>query len=332
MKLLITGGAGFIGSNFIKYLFKKYNDVNVINLDVLNYSGREENLEEINGNPNYRFVRGDICDVDKLEEIIGNFDIIVNFAAETHVDRSVTGPLKFINPNIMGVTKLLEFSRKKKANLFIQISTDEVYGDIINGFANEKSILSPNNPYAASKAAAEMMVKSYIKTYKVPAIITRSCNNYGPNQYPEKIIPFFIIQALNNKNLPLHGDGSHIRDWLFVQDNCEAIDLIINKGKIMETYNIARNDERTNLEIAKCLLNKLGKPLDLINLVEDRPWNDIRYAVDVSKVRELGWKPKYDFNNGIDITLDWYKSHKSEMERLLKLDSRHPMINYMGWL
>lgn len=332
MKLLITGGAGFIGSNFIKYLFKKYNDVSVINLDVLNYSGREENLEEINGSPNYRFVRGDICDVDKLEDLIGDFDVIVNFAAETHVDRSFTGPLKFINPNIMGVTKLLEFSRKKKTNLFLQISTDEVYGDVINGFANEDSILSPNNPYAASKAAAEMMVKSYMKTYKVPAIITRSCNNYGPNQYPEKIVPFFIIQALNNKNLPLHGDGSNIRDWLFVQDNCEAMDLIINKGKIMETYNIAGNDERTNLEIAKFLLNKLGKPLDLINLVEDRPWNDVRYASDVSKVRELGWEPKYDFNRGIDITLDWYKSHHSEMKKLLKLDSHHPMINYIKQL
>jgi dTDP-glucose 4,6-dehydratase len=329
MRYLITGGAGFIGSNFVKYMLNKYSDIEIVNLDVLNYAGREENLLDINNDDRHKFIRGDICDISKLNGLVGDCDIIVNFAAESHVDRSVSGPLKFIKPNVMGTINLLEFAREKNIKLFVQISTDEVYGDVLEGFSNEEHALYPNNPYAASKAAAEMMVNAYIKTYKIPAIITRSSNNYGPCQYPEKIIPFFIIRALNSKRLPIHGNGSNIRDWLYVYDNCEAIDLVINKGKLGEVYNIARNDEKTNLQIAQILLDKLGKSHDLIHFVEDRPWNDLRYALDTSKIKKLGWEPKHDFEKGINLTIDWYQRYQKDVERMLKLDLHHPMNSYM---
>ncbi len=329
MRYLVTGGAGFIGSNFVKYMLGKYKDIEIVNLDILNYAGREENLLDISNDDRHQFIRGDICDINKLKDLVGDCDIIVNFAAESHVDRSVNGPLKFVDPNIMGVVKLLEFAREKNIKLFAQISTDEVYGDVLEGFSKENHALNPNNPYSASKAAAEMMVNAYVKTYKIPAIITRSSNNYGPCQYPEKIIPFFIIRALNNKKLPLHGDGSNIRDWLYVKDNCEAIDLAINKGKPGEVYNIARNDEKTNLQIAQILLNKLDKPHDLIQFVDDRPWNDLRYALDTSKIKKLGWEPKHDFEKGIDLTIEWYLKYQKEVERMLKMDMHHPMNSYI---
>jgi len=312
MRLLITGGAGFIGSNFIKYLLNKYNNYSVINLDLLTYAGNLENLDEIKNSPNYKFVRGDVADENLIKEITRNVDAIVNFAAESHVDRSIEGPSVFIRTNVVGTQILLEAAKENRVQRFIQISTDEVYGSLgPKGYFSEDTPLSPNSPYSASKAGADLIVRSYFETYKFPAIITRCSNNYGPNQFPEKFIPLLITNAFENKELPIYGDGLNVRDWIHVADHCEAIDIVLHKGKEGEVYNIGGNCEKRNIDIAKLILKKIGKDESLIRFVKDRPGHDRRYAMDVSKIkRELGWSAKYPFDEGISELIKWYDKNR----------------------
>ena len=316
-KVLVTGGAGFIGSNFIRYLCSKHPSWQIVNLDKLTYAGNLENLADIAGKPNYRFIKGDIADPKIVTDILSEgFDIIINFAAESHVDRSVLDSSPFVETNIKGTQILLEGARRYKVGKFIQISTDEVYGSIIDGKFNEESPLMPSSPYASSKAAADLLCLSYFKTYKLPVLITRSSNNFGPFQFPEKLIPLAITNAIEDKPIPIYGDGQNIRDWLYVLDHCEAIDLIIRLGKAGEIYNIASGEERTNLELLGEILKIMGKPENLIQFVKDRPAHDRRYALDVAKIRGLGWKPKYHFKESLKETINWYLSHQSWWRRI----------------
>ena len=305
--ILVTGGAGFIGSNFIRYVLKKHPNYKIINLDKLTYAGHLENLRDIKNSKNYKFIKGDICNSKLVEKIIKSCGIIVNFAAETHVDRSIKSASRFIRTNLYGTYVLLEMAKKYKIKLFLQISTDEVYGSCPEGYFREDAPLMPNSPYAASKAAADMLIRSYHITYRLPVIITRSSNNFGPYQYPEKVIPVFIIQSLKNKSLPLYAKGENIRDWIYVLDNCAAIDLALRKGIIGEIYNIGGGNLITNFELAKLILKKMNKPLSLIKSVKDRPGHDFRYALECSKIIHLGWHPKYNFEDAIDKTIDWYR-------------------------
>lgn len=323
MKLLITGGAGFIGSNFIHHILSEYPDYKIVNLDKLTYAGNLDNLSDIQNNKNYTFVKGDITDQPVIEKILldrtglEKIDIIVNFAAETHVDRSIYDPKVFAQTNIIGTQNLMDAAIKYKIPKFIQISTDEVYGSVEEGVFTEESNLAPNSPYSASKASADLLCRSYFKTFNFPVIITRSCNNFGPYQFPEKLLPLFISNALSDKELPLYGDGLNVRDWIYVEDNCRAIDLIMHKGKIGEVYNISSNNEKTNLEITKLILRKLDKPESLIKFVKDRPAHDRRYALSSNKLQEsLGWKPKYSFKQGIDKTVDWYLNNRVWWEKV----------------
>ena len=309
MNLLVTGGAGFIGSNFIRYILGKYSDYKIINLDKLTYAGNLDNTSDFSDNPNYSFVEGDIANPDLVDDLASKTDTIINFAAETHVDNSNKNVDPFMDTNIMGVKILMEASLRHNHKRFIQISTDEVYGDKKEGFFTEKSILKPSNPYSASKASAEMLIMAYVRTHNLPAITSRCSNNYGPYQYPEKLIPFFIKKLMNGEKVPLYGDGSNIRDWLHVKDHCSAVDLILHKGKIGEIYNIGANNEHTNLEIVKKMLEVLGLPEDRIEFVKDRPGHDLRYAIDASKIHdELGWKPEVDFESGFVDTVLWYQN------------------------
>ena len=313
MKLLVTGGAGFIGSNFIHYVFGEHPDWKIINLDKLTYAGNLENLTEIENNPGYRFVKGDIVD----REIIGSLlregiDAIINFAAESHVDRSILDASPFIETNIKGTQTLLEGARQYKVERFIQVSTDEVYGSTEAGKFTEKSSLSPNSPYAASKAAADLLSHAYWKTYQLPVVITRCSNNLGPFQFPEKLIPLAITNALENKPIPIYGDGLNIRDWIYVADHCRALDFVLQKGKPGEVYNISANQEKTNLELIHKLLDMMGKPQSLITFVADRPGHDRRYALDATKIsQELGWAPTYPFDKALTITVNWYLNNES---------------------
>ncbi|MDD5625632.1 MAG: dTDP-glucose 4,6-dehydratase [Patescibacteria group bacterium] len=318
MKLLITGGAGFIGSNFIHYILKKYKNYQIINLDKLTYCGNLENLKDIEKNPRYKFIKGDIGDKDLIDNLLKNEkpDAIINFAAMTHVDRSILDAEEFIKTNILGVQILLEASRKYKISRFIQISTDEVYGSILKGKFKETDILDPSSPYSASKAAAELLALSYFKTYNLPVLITRSSNNYGPFQYPEKLIPLFVTNLLENKKVPIYGDGKQVRDWLYVLDNSMAIDLVLHKGKIGEIYNIGGNSEKENIEITKNIFKILGKNKSSIEYVKDRLAHDRRYAIDSSKIKKLGWKPKYKFSEALKITVNWYKNNKNWWKRI----------------
>ncbi|MBA7634893.1 dTDP-glucose 4,6-dehydratase [subsurface metagenome] len=316
MKILITGGAGFIGSNFVRYLLNKYPDYEIVNLDKLTYSGNLENLKDVENNPNYRFIKGDICDSQIVDEVGKGCDVIINFAAESHVDRSILGPESFIKTDIYGTYTLLEATRKHKMERIIQISTDECYGSIEKGSFKETDPLNPSSPYAASKASADLLCLSYFTTYKLPIIITRSSNNYGPYQYPEKLIPLFITNALENKPLPLYGDGLNVRDWLYVLDNCQAIDLILHKGRIGEIYNVGADNERTNIKITKAILKILEKGEDLIKKVKDRPGHDRRYSLNSSKIRKLGWKPEYNFEKALEETVDWYRNNESWWRKL----------------
>jgi dTDP-glucose 4,6-dehydratase len=319
MKLLVTGGAGFIGSNFIHHILKKYPQYQIVNLDKLTYAGNLDNLSEIDSYPNYKFIKGDICDQKLVEETISqNIDVIVNFAAESHVDRSLYDPQSFVQTNILGTQVLLESALKFKLKKFIQISTDEVYGSIDKGkFFTEESQLLPNSPYSASKAGADLLVRSYFKTFKLPALITRSSNNYGPYQFPEKLIPLFITNALENKELPIYGDGLYIRDWIYVEDNCQGIDLVLHKGKEGEIYNLGGGAEKTNLEITNLILKYLNKPSTLIKHVQDRPAHDRRYALNSSKSEKgLGFKPKVKLEQGLKKTVEWYLDHKSWWEKV----------------
>jgi len=311
-KILITGGAGFIGSNFLRYMINKYQNYEITNLDALTYCGNLENLREIEDNTNYTFIKGDITNKELVNQITKNMDYIINFAAETHVDRSINDPSIFIKSNIMGTQVLLESAKENNVKKFLQISTDEVYGTLgKNGYFQEDTPLSPNSPYSASKAGADLMVRAYHKTYKLPVNITRCSNNYGPYQYPEKLIPLMIYNALDDKELPVYGDGLNVRDWLHVYDHCTAIDLVLHKGRDGEIYNIGGNNEKKNIEIVKLILENLNKPESLIKYVEDRPGHDRRYAIDSTKIRkELGWKPKYTFEKGIVETIKWYCENK----------------------
>jgi len=319
MKLLITGGAGFIGSNFIHYTLKHHKKDEVVNFDKLTYCGNLENLRDIEKNPRYKFIKGDICDAKLVEKVFQKEkpDFILNFAAETHVDRSIKNPKNFTQTNVLGTHTLLEASRKYNIKKFLQISTDEVYGSIKKGKFKEIDSLLPNSPYAASKAGADLLVRSYYKTFNLPILITRSSNNFGPYQYPEKLIPLFITNILQGKKVPLYGTGLNVRDWIYVLDNCAGIDIVLRKGKIGEIYNIGGGNEKTNLEIAKIILKELGKDESWIEYVKDRPGHDFRYALDTRKIIKLGWKPKYSFEKAIKETINWYKTHQNWWKKLI---------------
>lgn len=320
-KLLITGGAGFIGSNFIRFILNN-TDYSIINYDLLTYSGNLDNLLDVQNNPKYSFIQGDICDKEKLSSIFqsNKFDGIINFAAESHVDRSILDSQPFVHSNINGVVALMDIARQFEISRFLQISTDEVYGSASDGETfDENSNLIPNSPYSASKAAADLMVRSYVKTHKFPAIITRSSNNFGPYQYPEKFIPLIINNALVDKKIPVYGDGLNVRDWIFVQDNCRAIFEVFEKGKIGEIYNIAANNELTNLEIVRTILNLMNKSLDLIEFVKDRPAHDRRYSISAEKVKnEIGWFVDRNFEEALGFTIEWYLNNKPWLESITK--------------
>ncbi len=310
MKILVTGGAGFIGSNFINYMLAKYPDYRIINLDKLTYAGNLNNLKDVKNNKNYSFFKGDICDKNTVEKLIKEVDMVINFAAESHVDRSITEANTFVQTNIFGTYILLQAAKKFKIKKFIQISTDEVYGSIDNGSFREDSLLKPSSPYSASKASADMLVTAFNVTYNLPTVITRSTNNFGPFQYPEKLIPLFVTNLMERKKVPVYGDGLNVRDWLHVIDNCEAIDFILHHGKEGEIYNIGTNNEKTNLEITKKILKFLGKDETCIEYIADRLGHDRRYSLDYSKIKKLGWKPKLEFNKALKLTVDWYKDNK----------------------
>lgn len=309
MRLLITGGAGFIGSNFVRHILNQYPRYEVINLDKLTYAGNLDNLRDVEKNPRYRFVKGDIGDFNLVKKLTRGCDGIINFAAESHVDRSLLDARYFINTNVYGTYALLHAAKENKVKRFLHIGTDEVYGSCVKGRCREERILNPSNPYSASKAAADLLVNSFFITYRLPVLITRSTNNYGPYQYPEKVIPLFITNALENKSLPLYGKGINVRDWLFALDNCAAVDIVFHKGKIGGIYNIAAGNYLSNLKLTKAILKKLGKPESLIKFVKDRPGHDLRYSLDCSKIESLGWRQQYSFSKGLDLTIKWYKEN-----------------------
>ncbi|MFM9280009.1 dTDP-glucose 4,6-dehydratase [Paenibacillus jiagnxiensis] len=319
MKLLVTGGAGFIGSNFVIYMLQQHPNYHIVNIDALTYAGNLENLKSIEGNANHTFVKADITDTKAIDQIMQQgIDVIVNFAAESHVDRSILEPEVFVKTNVLGTQVLLDAAKKYGVTKFVQVSTDEVYGTLgETGLFTEETPLQPNSPYSASKAGGDLMVRAYHETFGLPVNITRCSNNYGPYQFPEKLIPLMISRALSDQQLPVYGDGLNIRDWLYVEDHCSAIDLVIHQGKIGEVYNIGGNNERTNVHIVKTILTELGKPESLITYVEDRPGHDRRYGIDPTKtMNELGWKPEHSFETGIKETIRWYLDNKEWWNRI----------------
>lgn len=331
---LVTGGAGFIGSNFIHHMLNKYSDIKIINLDKLTYAGNLENLKDVENSPNYTFIQGDICDKELIEKLFSENDIdyVVNFAAESHVDRSIKEPEIFVKTNVLGTVNLLNVAKNawevkgvfKQGKKFVQVSTDEVYGSLSEtGYFLENTPLDPHSPYSSSKAGADLMVKAYFDTYKMPVNTTRCSNNYGPYQFPEKLIPLLINNCLNHKHLPIYGDGMNIRDWLYVEDHCKAIDIIINSGTVGEIYNIGGHNERTNLQIVKTIINYLNEKVDkgitekLITYVEDRKGHDQRYGIDPTKIKdELGWYPETSFEIGIKNTIKWNLDNKDWMNNI----------------
>ena len=308
MRLFITGGAGFIGSNFIRHTLAAHSDYRIVNFDKLTYAGNLENLQDVVDHPGYRFLRGDICDRSALDEAMAGVDVVVNFAAESHVDRSIERAADFVETNVKGTQTLLDASRAAKVSRFVQISTDEVMGSCGNGECfTENSPLQPNSPYAASKAASEHLARAAQVTFGLDVVTTRASNNYGPYQFPEKLIPLMITNALEDKPLPVYGDGLNVRDWLYVEDCCRAIDAVLHRGRTGEVYNIGSRAEKTNLEVVRTLLELLGKPASLIEFVADRPGHDRRYATDPSKIEgELGWHPRETFQSGMEKTVRWY--------------------------
>ena len=311
MKIFVTGGAGFIGSSFIHHVRGCGKNYEVTNFDKLTYAGNLRNLEAVKQNLNYRFVKGDICDAIAVEAAMRGCDAVVHFAAESHVDRSIYEPAAAIETNVTGTFFLLQVARKIGVERFVHISTDEVYGDMMSGsFADENARLEPSSPYSSSKAASDLLVRSYVRTYEFPALITRSSNNYGPYQFPEKFLPLMITNALDHKPLPLYGDGKQQRDWLHVQDNCRGILAVLERGRVGEVYNIGGSDVRDNLTMARQLLRLVGQPETLISFVEDRPGHDRRYALNCKKIEnELGWKPLISLDEGLRQTIDWYSSN-----------------------
>lgn len=312
-KLLVTGGAGFIGSCFIRHILKKYSDYKIINLDALTYCGNISNLDDVKDNPNYKFIQGNICDKDLIRKIIKEVDYVINFAAESHVDNSIKNPEIFVQTNVQGTLNLLQACKEIGIERYLQVSTDEVYGTLgKTGYFYETSQIQPNSPYSASKASADLMVRAYFETYKLPVLITRCSNNYGPYQYPEKLIPFFISKLLKGEKVPVYGDGMNVRDWLYVYDHCEAIDTVLHKGKIGEVYNIGGHNEKTNLEITHLILKEMNKDETSIEYVEDRLGHDRRYAIANDKITsELGWKPSITFEDGIKLTINWYLNNQN---------------------
>jgi len=320
MQLLVTGGAGFIGSNFVKLMMKKNPEIKVRVLDKLTYAGRIENLKEVEKNKNFEFLKGDICDKQIVKKAFEGIDFVVHFAAETHVDRAIAEAGSFIQTDVFGTYILLEECRKsKQLKKFVQISTDEVYGQILEGSWTEETQLNPRNPYSASKTAADRLAYSFFATYGLPVVITRSSNNFGPNQFPEKVIPLFVTNLLKGKKVPLYGDGKNVRDWLYVMDNCEAIERVMEKGKNGEAYNIGGGNEIENIQLTKMILGELKKGEEMIERVPDRLGHDRRYSLDCSKIeRELGWKAKYDFKKALHETVEWYKKNEWWWKPLVK--------------
>ncbi|WP_196007995.1 dTDP-glucose 4,6-dehydratase [Clostridium tyrobutyricum] len=338
---LVTGGAGFIGSNFVHYMLKKYNDIKIINYDKLTYAGNLENLKSVADNPNYTFIQGDICNKSKLEELFQEFDIdyVVNFAAESHVDRSIKNPEIFVQTNVLGTVTLLNTAKNawaegesfKSGKKYLQVSTDEVYGSLgSEGYFTETTPLDSHSPYSSSKASADLMVKAYFDTYKMPVNITRCSNNYGSYQFPEKLIPLVINNCLNKRELPVYGDGMNIRDWLYVEDHCKAIDMVLNGGKVGQVYNIGGHNERTNIHIVKTVISYIHDNVDssveenLIKYVEDRKGHDRRYGINPEKIKEeLGWYPETKFEDGIIKTIKWYLENKEWMENVTSGDYKN---------
>jgi len=309
VRLVVTGGAGFIGSNFVRFMLRRYDDLEVVNLDKLTYAGNLDNLRDVEDDARYTFVKGDICDAAVVRAALQGADAVVNFAAETHVDRSISGPQDFINTDVLGTHTLLEAVRELGIARYVQISTDEVYGSTETGSFTEESDLAPSSPYSASKAGADLLVLAYHRTYGAPVLITRSSNNYGPWQYPEKIIPLFITNAIDGQALPVYGDGLNVRDWLYVDDNCAGIDAVLRKGALGEVYNIGGGNEVKNLALTRHILELLGKSPELIRFVADRPGHDRRYSIDCGKLQALGWHPATPFETGLERTVSWYRDN-----------------------
>jgi len=319
--ILVTGGAGFIGSNYINHILEQRNDYFIVNLDKLTYAGNLENLKDSESKSNYKFVKGDIANYELVDYLFQKYNIeyVINFAAESHVDRSILGSTVFFQTNVIGTNILLEVSKKRGIKKFLQVSTDEVYGSLGDtGLFTEATPISPNSPYSSSKASADMMALAFYHTYGMPIVVTRCSNNYGPLQFPEKLIPLMIINALNDKKLPVYGDGMNVRDWIYVIDHNKAIDLVFSKGRVGEVYNIGAGNEMPNLQIIKLILNALGKSENLIEFVKDRPGHDRRYAIDPTKIQdELGWKPEFSFEQAIVHTIEWYLKNKNWWERII---------------
>ena len=339
MKILVTGGAGFIGGNFVQYMVQNHPEDQIVNLDALTYAGNLETLKSEEHMPNYKFVKGDIADRGFIDALFANerFDAVVNFAAESHVDRSISDPGIFVVTNVLGTQVLLDASRKYGVKRYHQVSTDEVYGDLPldrkDLFFTEDTPIHTSSPYSASKAGADLLVLAYYRTFKLPVTISRCSNNYGPYHFPEKLIPLMISRALADEKLPVYGKGENVRDWLHVHDHCVAIDLILRNGRIGEVYNIGGHNERTNLEVVQTILRELGKPETLINYVTDRAGHDLRYAIDPTKIEtELGWKPTYNFDTGIKQTIQWYLDNKEWWQNILSGEYSHYFEKQYGEL
>jgi len=311
MKLVVTGGAGFIGSNFVRHVLREHPDDRVVNFDKLTYAGNPANLADVEGDPRYVFVQGDICDATLVRDVLRGVDAIVNFAAESHVDRSLVEPDAFLRTDVFGVFTLLEAVRELRIPRLLHISTDEVYGSVTEGSSTEEDPLRPSNPYSASKASGDLMALSYWRTHRVPVVITRSSNNFGPYQYPEKVVPLFITNALDEQPLPLYGDGRNVRDWLYVLDNCAAIDLVLRTGRDGEVYNVGGGHEVENVVLTREILKLTGKPETLIRRVVDRPGHDRRYSVESTKIGRLGWAPRHRFDAALEATVRWYREHEA---------------------
>jgi dTDP-glucose 4,6-dehydratase len=316
VRLLVTGGAGFIGSNYVRWVLATHADAQVTNLDALTYAGNLANLREVEEDPRYRFVKGDICDAGLLDEVVPGHDAILNFAAESHVDRSIDWAAEFVRTNVLGTNTMLDAARRHAIPRYLQVSTDETYGSIDVGSFTERDALAPASPYSASKAAGDLLVRAYHKTYGLPVVLTRGSNTFGPYQFPEKVIPLFVTNLLEDKPVPLYGDGLNVRDWIYVEDVCAGIDTVLRKGAVGEIYNIAAGNERTNLELTQTLCDLLGKPHSLITAVADRLGHDRRYSVDTTRVRSLGWAPRWSFDEALVATVEWYRGNRSWWEPL----------------